>query len=60
MGVYNKKLGDPLGEKVRFTGHGQFKTSLLGAIHIRRDDDGEDLDVTLRQGHLEPITIYRR
>ena len=56
MGV-KPRDGDPLGEKIRFTGTVEFTTVGAGAVHIRVVDGKGPCRVRLDEGRVGTIRI---
>lgn len=57
VGMGIKLFGTPQGEKISFSGHREFVTLGVGAIHIRCVDGRGPCKVRLDQGSVGPITI---
>ena len=55
MGV---KMGDPLGEKIRFSGKCEFITVGFGSIHVRVADGKGPCPVILHSGSAQLIPIF--
>jgi len=59
VGMGIKMGGDPLGEKIRFSGACEFVTVGIGSIHVRVADGKGPCPVILKQGSYGLVPIFR-
>ncbi len=57
VGMGMKILGEPQGERIKFSGTQEFTTVGIGAIHVRVDDGKWICPVQLDQGKVGAVTI---
>lgn len=51
--------GSPWGKRKKFSGEAEFNAYGIGALHIRKRDDGPDFEVCASANGLGTIPIYR-
>lgn len=51
--------GSPWGKRKEYSGDAEFKAYGVGALHIRKRDDGLDFEVCATSSGLRTIPIYR-